>query len=143
MRNLYKIYYMMAGAGIMFVLACQQNAEEQEAARRGRLSSMAHFADAQEMLDAGNYSFAAAKLNKAIVAYRKETGMYYGERARKANHAIDELILLRKMLRNGNAVDQDELTFAIQQALAVEGLTYPYPREQQPTQSIGVPVGGH
>ena len=69
--------------------------------------------------------------------------MYYGERARKANHAIDELILLRKMLRNGNAVDQDELTFAIQQALAVEGLTYPYPREQQPTQSIGVPVGGH
>lgn len=109
----------------------------------GAPPSLAHFTDAEQKLVLGEYSFAAAQLNKGIIAYRSETGKMNGNAARQANRAIDGLIVVRKKLREGKAVSTAELHLAIQNALAVEGaviLTPPEPREKP---SLGVPVGGH
>ena len=68
-----------------------------------------------------------------------------GAEATQANRAIDLLIQLRKNLREGKAINSDDLHMAIQVALATES---PNPRlrpEQSPAskRDIIVPVGGH
>lgn len=138
---------MVLTGWMVLCIACHQRNEEIIASSptdavspRPTAASGVYFADAEQKLTLGEYSFAASQLNKGIVAYRTETGKFSGNSARLANHAIDGLIALRKLLREGKPIHPEDLHWAVENALAVEGATVPLPGPGRHSH-MGVPVG--
>lgn len=103
-------------------------------------SSLSHFKAAEQQLAIGQYIYAATQLDKGIVAYRIETGKLSGVHAARANHAIDVLTRLRKILRHGAAISTDDLHLAI--LTAMESEPTPVHALPMPDRGLFVPVGG-
>ncbi|MFZ4635714.1 MAG: hypothetical protein ACOYNO_16040 [Saprospiraceae bacterium] len=103
-------------------------------------SSLTHFKAAEQQLAIGQYIYAATQLDKGIVAFRIETGKLSGVHAAHANHAIDVLTRLRKILRHGEAISTDDLHLAI--LTAMESEPRPATSLPKPDPGIFVPVGG-
>lgn len=147
MRTAFSVFL---GGMLLFLATCQRSNERSNGSQpvgaadlQDRVpQSVVYFSDAEQKLDLGELSFAAAQLNKGIVAYRIETGKTHGNVAKSANHAIDALTHLRKNLREGKSVSSHDLRLAIQNALAVEGIRFPLDEREEP-QDLMVPVGGN
>ncbi len=103
-------------------------------------TSIHYFSEAEQKLAIKEYTFAAALLNKGIVAYRAETGKMCCGSAEQSNKAIDVLIQLRQKLRKGKPVMARDLRVAIQQALLVEGWGFPQ-RQTSGNETPVLPVG--
>ncbi len=142
------VFQTLLGAAFFFFAACQYADDKAKSAPEAKDSfagnsaisapkSVHYFSDAEQKLLLKEYTFAAAQLNKGIVAYRVETGKMCCKSAKQANKAIDVLTQLRQKLRNGKPVLQQDLRAAIQQALVVEGVGV----QQNTDESLAVPVG--